>query len=155
MSLLKIWFIILLLFKFAFGFLTFRYSPPLLLMQNLEPSLIDEIERHLIIAADPLLSHIICEGDFREVCNFQTNGLISFKGLSFENNILISFLQEFFKRCRKFPEVRKNCIPHLLLVLSILKRLISLDAEVRDSWTGGSKEGNIVSSILEMLKFCE
>lgn len=104
-----------------------RYSPPLLLMQNLESNLIDEIERHLTVAADPLLSHLICENDFRE---------------------------EFFRRCRKLAGVQNDCLPHLLLILSVLKRLLTLDAEVRDYWTGGSKEGNIVGSILELLKFC-
>lgn len=44
-----------------------RNSPTALMIQAYEKNIIDDIDRHLIVAADPLLSHLICDVDFREV----------------------------------------------------------------------------------------
>lgn len=38
-----------------------------MIQHNLEKNLIEEMERHLVVAAEPLLSHLISEADFREV----------------------------------------------------------------------------------------
>lgn len=40
------------------------------MQHDVEKNLIEEMERHLVVAAEPLLSHLISDVDFREVYYF-------------------------------------------------------------------------------------
>ncbi|KAJ1525313.1 hypothetical protein ONE63_010135 [Megalurothrips usitatus] len=102
-----------------------RYSPSMLLTQNVDSSIVDEMERSLFIAADPLLSHIICEDGFRE---------------------------EFFKNSGKVCNAVNDRLPHLSLMPSVMKKLASFSAEDKNFWLGDTRKSNIIGCLLELLK---
>lgn len=102
-----------------------KYSPPVLTMQNVEKGLVDDIERNIIVAADPMLTHLVCECDFQK---------------------------EFIKKCRKLKDMPENQLPHLTLMVSVMKKLSALTAEDKDPWLGELAKTNIVGCLLEILK---
>lgn len=47
--------------------LLFRYSSPYLQMKNVPKDVIQNVETHMTIGAEPLLAHLVAEVEFTEV----------------------------------------------------------------------------------------
>ncbi|KAK3921161.1 hypothetical protein KUF71_010376 [Frankliniella fusca] len=105
-----------------------KYAPPVLAIHNvnLEKTLLAEIERNITVAAEPMLTHLICECDFQK---------------------------EFLKNCSQVKDLPENRLPHLTLMVSVMKKLSALSCEDKDPWLGELKKSHIVGCLLEIMKY--
>ncbi|XP_023725992.1 uncharacterized protein C1orf112 homolog isoform X2 [Cryptotermes secundus] len=105
----------------------YRYSSPYLRMKNVPKDVIQNVETHMTIGAEPLLAHLVAEVEFTEK--------------------VIAYVD-------KLAEAESERLAFLLLSVSILKKLLHCSQAVRKLWLGCNSELNILSVLFRTLGYC-
>lgn len=102
------------------------YSQVYLQTKSVPRKILEDVERHLTIGADPLLTCLVGE---------------------------IQFIDQFFEMDLTSQETKKKRLGLLLLSTSILKKLLQCDTTIRDMWQNNDR--NILSVIFKLLDNCK
>ncbi|XP_069686340.1 FIGNL1-interacting regulator of recombination and mitosis-like [Periplaneta americana] len=105
----------------------YRYSPPCLQIRNVTSDVIQNIETHLTIGAEPLLTHLVAEVEFKE-------------------KVLL-----YGEKLEKGTEHR---LAFVLLCVAILKKLLHSDPDVRKLWLGSNPADHLLFVLFRTLDHC-
>ncbi|XP_067014370.2 FIGNL1-interacting regulator of recombination and mitosis [Anabrus simplex] len=103
-----------------------RYSLPSLQFLDCNSLIADNIEKYLTIGALPLLGHLISDHAFSEV---------------------------YFKAARMLPG-DENSVGFLLLTISICKKLLNCNENVKKHWMNEDMDYNILCTVFKLLDYC-
>ncbi|PSN33284.1 hypothetical protein C0J52_20683 [Blattella germanica] len=104
----------------------FRFSRPYLQIKNTPQDIIQNIETHVTIGAEPLIKHLILEPEFAE---------------------------KFFSLNNKLAD-ENGRLEFLFLCISILKKLIHCNQNERKLWMDSEPHNNIIFVLFRMLDHC-
>ncbi|KAJ4429437.1 hypothetical protein ANN_21606 [Periplaneta americana] len=105
----------------------YRYSPQCLQIRNVASDIIQNIETHLTIGAEPLLTHLVAEVEFKE-------------------KVLL-----YGEKLQKGTEHR---LAFVLLCVAILKKLLHSDPDVRKLWLGSNPADHLLFVLFRTLDHC-
>ncbi|KDR20530.1 uncharacterized protein C1orf112 homolog [Zootermopsis nevadensis] len=104
-----------------------RYSRPYLQLKTVPEDLIQSVETYVTIGAEPLLTHLIAE---------------------------VEFTEKFMAYGNKLVEPQSERLAFLLLSVSILKKLLHCNEDVRKLWFCCDSEDNILFVLFRALDHC-